>query len=63
MDIEAHRNLQALEAIAQDAHITQRTLANNLGIALGLTNIYRNGWFGRATSRSSTFSRIAFGIC
>lgn len=40
MDVEARRNLKALEAIAGDDRVTQRTLANKLGIALGLTNIY-----------------------
>ena len=40
MGVEAQRNLQALEAIAEDDRITQRTLASKLGIALGLTNIY-----------------------
>ena len=40
MDVEDQRNLQALEAIAADAQLTQRGLANKLGIALGLTNIY-----------------------
>ena len=40
MDVEARRNLKALEAIASDDRVTQRTLANKLGIALGLTNIY-----------------------
>ena len=40
MDVEDRRNLQALEAIAEDAHITQRTLAGKLGMALGLTNLY-----------------------
>ncbi len=40
MDTEARRNLQALEAIAADGQITQRTLSSQLGIALGLTNIY-----------------------
>jgi len=40
IDLEDRRNLQALEAIEADAHITQRTLAAKLGIALGLTNIY-----------------------
>jgi hypothetical protein len=40
IDVEDRRNLQALEAIAADAHITQRTLAGKLGMALGLTNIY-----------------------
>jgi DNA-binding MarR family transcriptional regulator len=40
MDLEARRNLQALEAIAEDERITQRTLSTKLGIALGLTNVY-----------------------
>jgi len=40
MDIEAHRDLQLLEAVEQNARVTQRTLATKLGIALGLTNIY-----------------------
>src|SRR6476620_5854509 len=40
MDIEAHRDLQLLEAVEQDSRITQRSLSTKLGIALGLTNIY-----------------------
>ncbi len=40
MDVEARRNLQTLEAIELDDRITQRSLSNKLGIALGLTNIY-----------------------
>jgi DNA-binding MarR family transcriptional regulator len=40
LDVEDRRNLQALEAIADDAQITQRSLAAKLGMALGLTNIY-----------------------
>jgi DNA-binding MarR family transcriptional regulator len=40
LDIEAHLNLETLEAIAEDGHLTQRSLANRLGIALGLTNLY-----------------------
>jgi DNA-binding MarR family transcriptional regulator len=40
IDVEDRRNLQALEAISEDAQITQRTLASKLGIALGLTNLY-----------------------
>src|SRR5204862_6701085 len=39
MDIEAHRDRKLLEAVEQDSRITQRSLANRLGIALGLTNI------------------------
>jgi DNA-binding Lrp family transcriptional regulator len=40
MDVEGHRDLQLLEAVEQNARVTQRTLASKLGIALGLTNIY-----------------------
>jgi DNA-binding MarR family transcriptional regulator len=40
VDVEARRNLEALEAISEDDSITQRTLSTQLGIALGLTNIY-----------------------
>lgn len=40
MDVESRRELQVLEAIEQDRHITQRSLAAKLGVALGLTNIY-----------------------
>src|SRR4051812_37499241 len=40
MDVEAHRDLQLLEAVEQNASVTQRGLAHKLGIALGLTNIY-----------------------
>jgi DNA-binding Lrp family transcriptional regulator len=40
MDLEAHRDLKLLEAVEQDAHVTQRRLASRLGIALGLANIY-----------------------
>jgi predicted transcriptional regulator len=40
MDLEAHRDLQLLEAVEANARVTQRTLASKLDIALGLTNIY-----------------------
>ena len=40
MKIEARRDLQALEAIAENERITQRSLSTKLGIALGLTNLY-----------------------
>jgi DNA-binding MarR family transcriptional regulator len=40
MDVESRRALQVLEAVEQDRHITQRSLAAKLGVALGLTNIY-----------------------
>lgn len=40
MDTESHRDLKLLDAIANDAQVTQRSLATKLGIALGLTNLY-----------------------
>ena len=40
MDVESRRDLQLLEALEQEATITQRTLASRLGMALGLTNLY-----------------------
>jgi hypothetical protein len=40
VDAESHRDLRLLEAIEQEATVTQRTLALRLGIALGLTNLY-----------------------
>ena len=40
MDLEAHRDLKLLEAVQQDSRVTQRRLASQLGIALGLANIY-----------------------
>jgi DNA-binding Lrp family transcriptional regulator len=40
VDLESHRDLRMLEAVAADARTTQRRLADQLGIALGLTNLY-----------------------
>ncbi len=40
MDLQAQRDLQLLNEVEQNAAVTQRTLANNLGVALGLTNLY-----------------------
>ena len=40
MDVESRRDLQLLDALEQEATITQRTLASRLGMALGLTNLY-----------------------
>jgi DNA-binding MarR family transcriptional regulator len=40
MNSEARHELDLLEALSEDATITQRSLSAKLGIALGLTNIY-----------------------
>lgn len=40
MNPDVRRDLEALEAIAENERITQRRLSTKLGIALGLTNLY-----------------------
>lgn len=40
MDVQQRRELTVLEAVAEDERITQRTLADKLGVALGLANLY-----------------------
>src|SRR3990172_1243000 len=40
MDQSSQRDLKILTEIAQSQNVTQRGLSQNLGIALGLTNLY-----------------------
>lgn len=40
VDVESHRELKVLEAISDNERTTQRGLASQLGIALGLANLY-----------------------
>ena len=40
MNSDARHELNLLEALTEDAHVTQRNLSAKLGMALGLTNIY-----------------------
>jgi len=40
MDIQAQRDLKLLNEVEQNAAVTQRSLADKLGVALGLTNLY-----------------------
>jgi DNA-binding MarR family transcriptional regulator len=56
MDVESRRDLQLLEALEQEAHITQRTLASRLGIALGLTNLYLKRLIRKGYVKSVTVS-------
>lgn len=58
MEGEDWRNLRTLEAIAEDAEMTQRTLAGRLGMALGLANLclkrlVRKGWVKCVNLRSN----------
>src|SRR6266540_1402085 len=40
MDLQGQRDLQLLNEVERNAGVTQRSLANKLGVALGLTNLY-----------------------
>jgi DNA-binding MarR family transcriptional regulator len=40
VELESRRDLQLLEALERESTITQRTLAERVGMALGLTNLY-----------------------
>ena len=40
MNVESQRDLQLLEALQAESTLTQRTLSDRLGIAVGLTNLY-----------------------
>jgi DNA-binding MarR family transcriptional regulator len=56
VDVESRRDLQLLEALEQEATITQRTLASRLGIALGLTNLYLKRLIRKGYVKSVTVS-------
>lgn len=40
MDLQGQRDLQLLNEVERDGGVTQRSLADKLGVALGLTNLY-----------------------
>ena len=40
MNIQAQRDLQLLNEVERNAAVTQRSLARNLGVAVGLANLY-----------------------
>jgi DNA-binding MarR family transcriptional regulator len=40
VNLQGQRDLVLLSELEQDGHVTQRTLATKLGVALGLTNLY-----------------------
>src|SRR5919108_4060764 len=56
MDLESRRDLQLLEALEQEATITQRTLASRLGMALGLTNLYLKRLIRKGYVKCTTIS-------
>jgi DNA-binding MarR family transcriptional regulator len=64
VDVESRRDLQLFEALEQEAHITQRTLAARLGIALGLTNLYLKRLIRKGYVKCVTVSpnRLAYSL-
>jgi winged helix-turn-helix DNA-binding protein len=40
MKLQGQRDLLLLSEVERDAHVTQRSLASKMGVALGLTNLY-----------------------
>jgi DNA-binding Lrp family transcriptional regulator len=40
MDLQGQRDLQLLSEVERDAEVTQRSLSDKMGVALGLTNLY-----------------------
>jgi DNA-binding MarR family transcriptional regulator len=63
MNSDARHELSLLEALTEDAHVTQRNLSAKLGMALGLTNIYlkrlvRKGYIKCVNVRSNRLSYL-----
>jgi DNA-binding MarR family transcriptional regulator len=56
VNVESRRDLQLLEALEQEATITQRSLSARLGIALGLTNLYLRRLIRKGYVKSVTVS-------
>ena len=61
-DQEAESTRLMLDAIENRDHVTQRGLAGELGIALGLTNIYLKRCINKGLSRSARPPRAAMPI-
>src|SRR5262245_12823908 len=56
MDVSAQRDLEILTAIAEGRPLTQRDLAQRLGVALGLSNLYL-----RRLAKKGYIKIVAFG--
>jgi DNA-binding Lrp family transcriptional regulator len=57
MDLQSQRDLQLLNEVEQNSAVTQRTLASNLGVALGLTNLYLKRLARKGYIKISTIPR------
>jgi DNA-binding MarR family transcriptional regulator len=57
MNVEEWRDLQLLEAVEKESTVTQRSLSERLGIALGLTNLYVRRLIKKGYLKSVTMPR------
>jgi len=57
MDIQAQRDLQLLNEVERDAAVTQRSMADTLDVALGLTNLYLKRLVRKGYIKATTIPR------
>jgi DNA-binding Lrp family transcriptional regulator len=57
MDLQAQRDLKLLNEVERNGAVTQRTLATQLGVALGLTNLYLKRLARKGYIKISTIPR------
>ena len=57
MDLQAQRDLKLLNEVERNSGVTQRTLASQLGVALGLTNLYLKRLARKGYIKISTIPR------
>lgn len=57
MNLQGQRDLLLLSEVERDAHVTQRSLASKLGVALGLTNLYLKRLAHKGYIKISTIPR------
>ena len=57
MKLQGQRDLLLLSEVERDAHVTQRSLASKLGVALGLTNLYLKRLAHKGYIKISTIPR------
>jgi DNA-binding MarR family transcriptional regulator len=57
MDLQGQRDLQLLNEVERDAEVTQRSLADKMGVALGLTNLYLKRLARKGYIKISTIPR------
>lgn len=57
MNLQAQRELQLLNEVEKNAAVTQRSLAQTLGVAVGLTNLYLKRMIRKGHIKITTFPK------